>query len=73
MNNIKRIEEKLRSSLDIQYLELIDDSQSHANHYEKEDSVLVSHLTIMIWAKQFENITLVKQHRLINDTIKDEF
>lgn len=73
MSNLKRIEAKLRNCLNIEYLDLIDDSHDHANHYDKGDDVLVSHLTIVAWSKQFENLSLIKQHKLINDAIFDEF
>lgn len=73
MSNLKRIEEKLRSNLDIEYLKLIDDSNSHADHYEKSDDSLTSHLTIVAWAKEFEGISRVKQHQFINNILTDEF
>jgi BolA protein len=72
INQKERIEKKLRTSLTIEYLDLRDDSGSHADHYEGSEDI-ISHLTIIIWAKEFVGASILEKHRLVNNIVADEF
>lgn len=69
----KRIEEALCSGLTIEYLELQDDSGYHADHYKVTQDDIVSHMTIIIWAKEFTGLSMLEQHKLVNNLLRDEF
>lgn len=55
------------------FLKVIDQSQEHAGHSGNPDGSLESHFSIEIAAKELENLPLVKQHRIINELVKEEF
>jgi BolA protein len=67
----KRIEQKL-TVLKPHYLEIINDSDLHLGHEESKDGV-DTHFTIKIAAEKFNGLTKIKQHKIINDLLKDEF
>jgi stress-induced morphogen len=52
------------------YLTISDDSKSHAEHIENPTGGL-THATITIVSKQFEELSLVKRHKLIYSVLKD--
>jgi BolA protein len=71
MNRIKRIERKL-SALKPQYLEIINNSSLHNNHNASPNSG-ESHFTIKIFADSIASEGLIKQHKIINNLLKEEF
>ena len=73
MGNLFRIESKLKETLKPEYLKLIDDSADHSGHYEKNDDVEVSHLTVVIWSEKFKDLPTVRRHQLVNNILSDEF
>lgn len=64
------IRDKLHQSLNIQHLEIINDSALHHGHSGDNGSGN-SHFTINISATEFSDISLVARHRLIYDALDD--
>ena len=71
MNRMKRIEKKL-SVLKPQYLHVANDSSLH-NHHNDSPNNGESHFTIKIKADSIASEGLIKQHRIINNLLKEEF
>jgi BolA protein len=71
-SHYERIKSKLIDSLSPTHLELIDESGGHANHYESENGI-VSHLKVIISSDLFKGLTKIQCHKLVNNTLKDEF
>ena len=67
-----KIEDVLRKAFNPSILEVIDDSDKHANHYTKSGDE-VSHISITIASKNLVGLSKVAQHRLINDALKEFF
>ncbi len=72
MSRKEIIETKL-SVLNPHFLKVIDESQLHAGHSGNPNGNAESHFVINIASKQLEGLSLIKQHRTINDLLKDEF
>lgn len=72
MNRKENIQAKL-SVLNPHFLEIVDESACHAGHAGNPNGNAESHFAIKIAAKELENIPLVKQHRVINNLLKEEF
>lgn len=68
----KDIIEKKISVLKPHYLEIINDSIFHQHHLESPSSG-ESHYTMIIAADVFDGQTLLKQHKIINNLLKEEF
>ena len=54
-------------------LEITDDSHHHAGHAGNPSGDEESHFAIKIAAKELEGLSMIKQHRIINNILKDEF
>ncbi len=65
-----RIKEKL-ACLEPSYLQIIDESTAHANHFEATSPE--THLKLMITTTQFSGLNRLKQHKLINELLSSEF
>lgn len=72
MSRKEIIETKL-SVLNPHFLNVIDESQLHSGHSGNPNGDGESHFVINIASKQLEGLSLIKQHRTINDLLKDEF
>lgn len=70
-NNKLTITNKL-SILNPVFLEIIDESSSHANHYIRDDESSISHVKIRIYSPQFENKSMVTCHQMIYKLLNDE-
>lgn len=68
INRITRILDVLKP----QYLEIIDETPKHAGHLN-DDNLLETHLILKMSSPQLEGIPLIKQHKIINDLLKNEF
>lgn len=64
------LKQKLYEHLDITYLDITNDSAAHQGHRGDNGSGN-SHFTIIITANDFKNISLVKRHRIIYDTLQE--
>lgn len=67
----QRIEQKLAESLDIQHLEVIDDSASHVGHAGARVGG-ESHFNIIITSPDFAGKSKVIRHKLIYAALKEE-
>ncbi|MFK7968011.1 MAG: BolA family protein [Rickettsiaceae bacterium] len=71
MSRLKRIEQKL-SVLKAQYLQIINDSSLH-DHHSTSPNNGESHFTIKIKVNSIASEGLIKQHKIINKLLKEEF
>jgi BolA family transcriptional regulator, general stress-responsive regulator len=69
MLTASEIKERLEC-LEPSYIDIRDDSLSHAEHIENPTGGL-THATITLVSKQFEGLSLVKRHKLIYSQLKD--
>ena len=72
MSRKEIIETKL-SVLNPHFLEVIDESSLHAGHVGNPNGNAASHFAIEINSKELDGLSLIKQHRIINNLLKDEF
>ena len=72
MNRKEIIETKL-SVLNPHFLEVVDQSSLHAGHAGNPNGDDESHFAIKIAAKELDDLSMIKQHRIINNILKDEF
>ena len=66
----EKIEIKLMSSLELSYLEIIDESYLHAGHREA-GSAIESHFQIIIKKNEIEAGSKLEKHRKVNDLLKE--
>jgi len=71
MSVINQLKEKLSRELDAEHVEIIDDSWQHAGHQEARVGVEATHLTITVVSPRFEGVTLMDQHRMVHEVLKD--
>ena len=71
MNRQETIEQKL-SVLKPQYLEIINDSYLHSSH-KSSPANGESHFTIKILAASLSCHSLIEQHKIIKNLLKEEF
>ncbi|HQC72270.1 MAG TPA: BolA family protein [Candidatus Competibacteraceae bacterium] len=62
------IEQRLRTALSPELLEIRDDSAAHAGHAGARDG---GHFTVRIIAAAFTGKTLLQRHRLVNAALAD--
>jgi stress-induced morphogen len=67
----KYIESKIKDSIKIDFLEIIDQSQQHANHYPVKDEN-ISHLKIKIKSDEFNSKNRIQCHQKIYSIFNDE-
>jgi len=60
---------KLKAGLNPTYLEVIDESSLHANHFKE---AIESHFKIIIVSEAFKGLSALKKHRLVYDLLKEE-
>ena len=72
MSRKEIIQTKL-SVLNPHFLKVIDESSLHAGHIGNPSGTAESHFIIEINAKELDGLSLIKQHRIINNILKDEF
>jgi BolA protein len=66
-----RIRKKIESNLNIDFLQIINNSNLHRGH--RESSGKDSHFELIIKSKDFNGKSLIKCHRLVNIILKEEF
>ena len=69
-DRVKLIETRLKQSLDVQQLLIIDDSAKHAGHAGAKERG-GGHFTIKIVSEQFQNKSAVQRHRMIYSALGD--
>jgi len=72
MNRKETIQMKL-SVLNPHFLEIIDESSLHVGHAGNPNGNAESHFSIKIAVKKLNNLSLIEQHRVINNLLKEEF
>ena len=72
MINLAQIQAKLQATFSPLHLEIRDDSEGHRGHSGYTEGE-ISHLHITIVAEQFEGLMMIKQHKLVNQCLKEEF
>ena len=68
MSRRERIEEALAAQIELDHLEVIDES---GNHHVPDGAQ--SHFKVIAVAKAFDEHSRIGRHRLINDVLKGEF
>lgn len=68
----QRIEDKLQENLDIEFLNIINNSHLHKGHLG-DDGSGETHFKVIISAKEFVGLSRVKKHQKINNILADEF
>lgn len=68
IDRIALIEERLRTALAPEHLEIIDDSAAHAGHAGAREG---GHFTLHIVSSVFADKTLIQRHRLVNAAVAD--
>ncbi|MEC4734747.1 MAG: BolA family transcriptional regulator [Wolbachia endosymbiont of Halictus tumulorum] len=72
MDIIKTMEEKLRGSIGIIGINVIDESAKHADHYFASSSTLPSHIKLVLISNDFSGMSSLKRHKLIYELLKSE-
>jgi BolA protein len=67
------IKSDLEGLLSPDFLEIIDQSGLHSDHYDKCDEQIISHLKVIIYSKLFDNKSIVECHRLVKNALKKKF
>ena len=67
-DRIQLVTERLQA-LNPNYLEIIDESHLHAGHAGAKDGA--SHFRLIIGSDQFEGLSTLAKHRLINKQVSD--
>lgn len=67
MSNQTTIEDKLNAALQPTHLEVLDESHMHSVPAGAE-----SHFKVTLVTEQFTDLPLIKQHRMINEVLKEE-
>ena len=65
--HLQKIKNKLEDAFPGAIIQIIDNSQAHAGH-----NAGGMHLQVKITYSGFTGKTLIDQHRMVNDTLKDE-
>ncbi|MDX1917491.1 MAG: BolA family protein [Rickettsiaceae bacterium] len=64
----------LLSSINPSFLEIEDESHTHAGHYfQNPDSLFPSHISIKIVSSDFIGLNLIARHRIINHLLEDAY
>ncbi len=67
------IENKIKSSFqNIFFLEIIDQSEMHENHFQRNDKKNISHLKLVISSDDFNGKSKIQSHQLIYSLFKEE-
>jgi Stress-induced morphogen (activity unknown) len=69
---IKTIEEKLRDSIGVIDINIIDESAKHVDHYFVSSSTLPSHIKLVLISNDFSGMSSLKRHKLIYELLKSE-
>ena len=66
------IENLIINNYEPEFFSVLDVSEQHRGHLEfKED--IESHFEIMIVSEKFENLNRIERHRMVNQSLREEF
>lgn len=68
-NRVELIEQRLRSALDPEDVQVIDDSAAHAGHAGAREGG--GHFNVLIVAEAFAGQPLIKRHRMVYQAMGD--
>jgi len=68
-SRIDRMTERLKTGLEPERLEIVDDSHRHAGHAGAADGR--GHFTVLVVSKRFAGLNTLKRHRLVYDIVGD--
>jgi stress-induced morphogen len=71
MIDLAQIKQKIQQTFSPLFLEINDESQAHAGHSGAIPGE-ITHLRISICSELFNDLSMIKQHRLINESLKEE-
>ena len=72
MNRKIRIENLILKNYKPEYFSVLDVSEQHKGHQNyKED--IESHFEIIIVSEKFKNLNRIERHRMVNQSLKEEF
>ena len=66
---LERLTERLRSGLEPEALEVIDDSHRHAGHAGAADGR--GHFSVFVVSKRFAGLNTLRRHRLVYEVVGD--
>ena len=66
---LDQIEKQIRASFDVSHFEIHDDSKMHAGHSGNPSGG--GHFKAVIVSEDFDNLPLLKRHRLVYDALGD--
>lgn len=69
-NRVQQIDDRLRTALTPQALEVVDDSAAHAGHRGARESG-GGHFNVVIVSEAFVGKSLLQRHRLVYDAVQD--
>ena len=72
MNIEENIKTKIHSNLFPEFIKVIDFSSQHKNHYENKNSGAVSHLSLIIVSKYFEDLNRIERERKVHQILDEE-
>ena len=64
-----RLTERLKTGLEPERLEIVDDSHRHAGHAGAADGR--GHFTVLVVSKRFEGVGTLKRHQLVFEAVGD--
>jgi BolA protein len=68
-SRLERLTERLRSALEPEQLDVIDDSHRHAGHAGAADGR--GHFTVLVVSKRFAGLDTLRRHRLVYESVGD--
>ena len=66
------IENLILKNYEPQYFSVLDVSEQHRGHQNFKEDV-ESHFEIIIVSEKFKNLNRIERHRLVNQSLKEEF
>lgn len=70
MSVVENLKQKLMHALDAQ-VEIEDESWKHAGHVAAPQQIEATHLNITVISPRFEGTSLIDQHRMVNELLKE--
>ncbi|MDN5247866.1 MAG: BolA family protein [Wolbachia endosymbiont of Tyrophagus putrescentiae] len=69
---MQEIEKRIRESINVIDINIIDESAKHADHYFASLSTLPSHIKLMLVSDDFEGMNSLARHKLVYNLLKNE-
>ena len=72
MKRKKNIENLILKNYEPEFFSVLDVSEQHRGHLNFEEDV-ESHFEIIIVSEKFKNLNRIQRHRMVNQSLKEEF